>query len=106
MAVAAINPQSGHVMLMTEWRRLWPRHFRVGHVGRPLKLNGSPQQHGHNKYRAKNRGAGNCVRTEMKYLHGGERSSAAGISRRLPDAYSDGEAVTRDNECEQQNLGI
>jgi hypothetical protein len=56
-------------MLMTEWRRLWSRYFRIGYVGRPLKLNGSPKQHCHNKYRAKDGSAGNCVRTAMKNLH-------------------------------------
>ena len=56
-------------MLVAEWRRLRPDNSGVGHVGRALELNGGPKQYGHNKYRTKDGGAGNCVRTAMKNLH-------------------------------------
>src|SRR4029077_4528463 len=78
MAVAAVNPKAGHVVLMTEGNRLRPGYSGVSHIGRPLNLGRCPEQRRHDKNGSINRGAGNGVRTAMKDLH--RTSSAAGTT--------------------------
>src|SRR5580700_7199938 len=74
MAVAAINSQSGHMMLMAERDRLRPRHFSVSNIGRALQLQHRPEQRRDQENRPVNRGTGDCVRAAMKNLHGSELS--------------------------------
>lgn len=69
MAIPAINPQSGDVVLMAERNRLWPRHPGIGYIGRALQLNACPENERDKKNRPEDGGAGDCVSTAMKNLH-------------------------------------
>src|SRR5437016_11879587 len=68
VAVAAINAESCHVVLMAEGNRLRPHHARIRHVGGALNLRRGPEQKGDNEYRSKNCGPRNCISTAMKDL--------------------------------------
>src|SRR5437588_501275 len=79
VAVAAINAESGHVVLMAEGNRLRPHHARIRHVGGALNLRRGPEQKGDNEYRSKNCGPRNCSSNAMKDLrHRRKLSSEAG----------------------------
>jgi len=69
VAVAAINSESGNVVLMAEGDGLWADHLCVSYVGRALQFEHRPQQRRYQEYRPVNRGAGDCVGTAMKNLH-------------------------------------
>ena len=86
MAVAAVNPQSSHMMLVTERNRLGARHFGIGNVRRTLQFQYSPQQRGDQEDGPVNRGAGYCVRAAMKNLHQSELSVQRGRVHR-PGAF-------------------
>ena len=68
MAVAAIDAESSDVVLMAEWNRLRLAHARVGDEWRPLDDVEDPSQHGHDKDRTENGGAGQRIRAAMKDL--------------------------------------
>ena len=70
VAIAAIDAQARHVVLVAEGHRL----RRAGLRHKSCKANAAisssrPEQRRHQEYRAINRGPGNCVRTAMKNLH-------------------------------------
>jgi|SRR5580658_1216098 hypothetical protein len=68
MAVAAVDAQSGNVVLMAERDRLRLAHPGVGHVGRTLDLHRHPRERSDYEYRAKDGGPGESIRTAMKNL--------------------------------------
>jgi hypothetical protein len=68
MAVAAINTESGNVMLMAEGHGLRLAHSGIGKVRRTLDLHRHPAERGHDEDRAKNRGPGQGVGAAMKNL--------------------------------------
>ena len=68
VAVATIDAQAGDVMLMAERNRLRLANARIRHVGRTLNFVQDPAQGNHDEDRAKNRGAGQTIRTAMKNL--------------------------------------
>src|SRR5438270_6155539 len=68
MATAAINAQSGHVMLMAERHRLRLAHTLVRDIGRALDRIRGPYQCSHDEDGAKDRGAGQRIRAAMKNL--------------------------------------
>ena len=68
MAVAAVDAESGNVMLVAEGHRLRFAHTGVGDIWRTLNLVPHQNERGNHKDRAKNRGPGQSVRTAMKDL--------------------------------------
>src|SRR5712691_612043 len=68
VAVAAVNAESGDVMLVAERHRLRPAHSGIGDVGRALHLHRDPAERGNHEDRAKNRGPGHGVGAAMKNL--------------------------------------
>jgi len=68
VAVAAIDPESGNVVLVTERHRLRLAHTGIGNVRRTLDFHRHPGQRGDHKHRAKNCGPGQSIRTAMKNL--------------------------------------
>jgi hypothetical protein len=68
VAVAAIDAQPSHMMLMTEWHWLRFPHAGVGHVRRSLYCVGDPAQSSDYEYGAKDGGARQSIRTAMKDL--------------------------------------
>src|SRR5271154_6644057 len=68
MAVAAVDAESGNVMLMAERRRLRLAHSGVGDVRRTLHLHCHPSERGKHEDRAKNRGPGQGVGAAMENL--------------------------------------
>ena len=79
VAVSAINPQRGHMMLMAEWRRLWPGDAGIGHVGRALELNARPKHACQSKYPRVNGSARDDVSAAMENLHRSEFFCTAGF---------------------------
>src|SRR6266568_305307 len=69
MAVTAIDSEASDMMLVAEGRRLGPCDSRISDIGRALELHAGPQHRSQNKNCAKNRSAGNCIRTAMEDLH-------------------------------------
>lgn len=69
MAVAAINAQPRHVMLMAERDRLGASHPGVRHVWRALELNAGPERERKKEDRAEDGGARDCISTAMENLH-------------------------------------
>src|SRR5581483_2269863 len=69
VAIAAIDAEPRHMMLVAE--RHWLRFGdgRVSHVRRALELDARPKRDGRHKYRSKNCGPRDCVSTAMKDLH-------------------------------------
>src|SRR5271169_1424078 len=86
MAVAAIDAQTRHVMLVAKRNRLRASHFGVGNVGRTLQFEHGPQQRSDQEDGSVNRGAGYCVRAAMKNLHQSELSVQRGRMHR-PGAF-------------------
>src|SRR6266436_2205988 len=79
VAVPAINPQRRHMMLMAEWRRLWPGDAGIGYIGRALELNARPQHACQGKYPRVNRSARDDVSVAMENLHRSEFFCTAGF---------------------------
>jgi len=69
VAVAAINSQASHMMLVAEGSRLRLYNAFIGYVGRALDLGHRPEDERDDEHRSKNRGPRECVRTAMKDLH-------------------------------------
>lgn len=68
MAVAAIDAESGNVVLMAERDRLRFANAGVGHKRGSLNQIGDSAQCGNDKHGAENGGAGQRVRAAMKDL--------------------------------------
>jgi hypothetical protein len=68
MAIAAVNPQPGYVVLVAERHRLRLPHARVCYVRRALNLHRHPAQRSNYEYRAKYSGARQRIRTAMEDL--------------------------------------
>src|ERR1700680_4123786 len=80
VAVAAVDADAPHVMLMAERHRLLPGHRRPSAVVRLVQFIARPAQKPYKKDRAVNRNARQCVRTVMKDLR---HSSTGAPFRRL-----------------------
>src|ERR1700719_2949033 len=68
VAVAAVDAESGYVVLVAEGYGLRFPHSSISDVRRALNLHRHPAQRGNHEYRAKNRGPGEGVGTAMKDL--------------------------------------
>ncbi len=68
VAIAAIDTQTGNVMLMAEGHGLRLAHACISDVGRALNLHRHPTQSGQHEDRAKNRDARQSIRAAMKDL--------------------------------------
>jgi len=68
VAVAAVDAESGNVMLVAEGYGLWLAHSGVGNVGRTLHFQRRPAEHSNDEHRAKDGGARQSVRAAMKDL--------------------------------------
>src|SRR5712671_2442999 len=68
MAVAAVDAESGDVMLMAEGHRLRPADSSIGNVRGALNLHCDPAERGNYEHRAKNRSPGESIRAAMKNL--------------------------------------
>src|SRR5258707_3139147 len=68
MAIAAVNAQPCHMVLMAEGDGLRLAHAGIGNVRGALHLHGNPQQGSNHKYRAKNCGPGQGIGAAMKNL--------------------------------------
>ena len=69
MAVATVDPQAGHMMLVTERHRLGLGHARISHIRRTLDLRHRPEQGGYDEYSTKDGGPRERIRTAMENLH-------------------------------------
>ena len=65
----AVDTERGHMVLVTERRRLRPRYARIGDIRRALEINAGPQSKGERKDPHINRGPGNYVSAAMENLH-------------------------------------
>ena len=68
VAVAAIDAQSRHVVLVAERHRLHAAQRLLRRVGRALHLERRPQQTGDHDHHGDDRSARNCIRTTMEDL--------------------------------------
>jgi hypothetical protein len=68
VAVAAVDAESGDVMLVAEGDGLGLADSGIGDVGGTLDFHGHPAERSNDEHRAKNGGAGQGVRTAMKNL--------------------------------------
>jgi hypothetical protein len=68
VTVAAVDAESGDVMLMAEGNGLRFAYASVRDVGGTLDFHRHPTQGGKDKHRAKDRGPGQRIRTAMKNL--------------------------------------
>jgi len=68
MAIAAVDAESGHVMLMAEGDRLRLSNARVGNKGGSLNRVEDPSQSGNNKDSTEDSGARQRIRAAMKDL--------------------------------------
>jgi len=84
VAIAAINPKSGHVVLMAEGHRLRSSDASIGDVGRALELPQAPAQPRDDNGNYHQRSAGNCIAAAWKNLHLGRVFRLAGTVLRLP----------------------
>ena len=89
MAVAAVDPESGDVMLMAEGHGLRLPHSGIGNVGGTLDLHCHPTERGNHEDRAKNRGPRQGVGAAMKNLrHAYLRTSeSTNETRQIPNLW-------------------
>src|SRR5580704_8392475 len=83
VAVAAVDAESGDVMLMTEGHGLRLAHSRVGDVRRTLDLHRDPTERSNHEDRAENRGPGQSVGAAMKNLRHALSKSMIEMTRPL-----------------------
>ena len=68
VAIAAIQPQAGGVMLMAEWDRLLRSNVLRGYIRRALKLHERRAHCRKQEYYPENAGASQSIRTAVKDL--------------------------------------
>ena len=68
MAIAAIQTQTGNVMLVAERNRLVRRNVLIGDIGRALKFHQRRSNRGKKKHHAKNAGARQSICTAVEDL--------------------------------------
>ncbi len=68
MAVATIDTQSGNMMLMAEWNRLYPGDAGVVGIRRPLDLSYYPESKANDQHCANYRGTSYRICAAMEYL--------------------------------------
>src|SRR5271163_2268143 len=106
MAVPAVNPKSGDVMLMAEGHRLRLAHSCVGDVRRTLDLQRSPTERGNHEDRAKNRGPRQGVGAAMENLRHALSKSTLEMSRPPCWVHSPEKTRPRFLGDEQENSGL
>src|SRR5882724_197351 len=84
MAIAAINTESGDVMLVAEGHRLWLSDPGVGDVGRALELPQNPAKPADDNRNYYQRSAGNGIAAAWKNLHLSRVFHSAGSVAPLP----------------------
>src|SRR5208282_130175 len=68
VAIAAVNAESGDVMLVAEGHGLWLAHSSIGDVRRTLHLQRRPTERSNHEDRAKNCGPGQGIGAAMENL--------------------------------------
>jgi hypothetical protein len=69
VAIAAVDTERSHVVLVAERRRLGPSYARICDIRRALEIYAGPQSKGERKDPHINRGPGNYVSAAMENLH-------------------------------------
>ena len=85
VAIAAVNAEAGHVMLVAERHRLRSSDAGIRDVGRALELPQAPAQPCDDNGNYYQRSAGNVIAAAWKNLHLGRVFRLAGTVTPLPD---------------------